>query len=180
MRSSLAHTMKGKRIHTTAINSPQMTQSMTVTPPTKSAAIVCAIIVVIVSFLSLSELTPGGCARPPRAWRGKQTSGASLDPKPLAFWGTAASRPRSPAAAIYRRWRTFPFDRTSDEIRISSQIPQSFFPGPPRLSARCVLSPFRKSCSASIRHASLLRFASLAFPYPSTGWLGPRQGEESH
>jgi hypothetical protein len=28
-----------------------MTQSMTVTPPTKSAAIVCAIIVVIVSFM---------------------------------------------------------------------------------------------------------------------------------
>jgi len=43
--------MKGKRIHTIAINSPQMAQSMTVTPPTKSAAIVCAIIVVIVSFM---------------------------------------------------------------------------------------------------------------------------------
>lgn len=55
MQSSFAHTMKGKRIHTTAINSPQMTHSMTVTPPTKSAAIVCAIIVVIVSFLSLER-----------------------------------------------------------------------------------------------------------------------------
>ena len=51
MRSSLAHTMKGKRIHTTAINSPQMTQSMTERLPTKLAGVVCAIIVVIVSFL---------------------------------------------------------------------------------------------------------------------------------
>ena len=37
-----------------------------------------------------------------------------------------------------------------------------------------------ESGSASIRHASLVRFVSLAFPYPSTWLTRHRRGEESH
>ena len=74
--------------------------------------------------------------------------------------------------AICRRWRTIPFDRTSDGIRIASQIERSFLLDVSRLSARCVASPRRESCSASIGHASVVRFPSLAFPYLFNGWLG--------
>ena len=68
------------------------------------------------------------------------------------------------AAAISRISRPFPCHRTSDGTRISSQIGRSFLFDLSRLSARCVPSPSRKSSSASIRHASVLRFVSLAFP----------------
>ena len=69
-------------------------------------------------------------------------------------------------AAICQRWRKFPLDRASDGIRISLQIGRSFLLDFLRVSARCVPSPRRESYSASIRHASLPRFVSLAFPYP--------------
>src|SRR5262249_15999614 len=60
--------------------------------------------------------------------------------------------------------RPFPCHRISDGTRISSQIGRSFLFDLSRLSAICVPSPSRKSSSASIRHASVLRFVSLAFP----------------
>jgi len=68
------------------------------------------------------------------------------------------------AAAISRIWHPFPCHKTSDGTRISSQIGRSFLFDLSRLSPKCVPSPSRKSCSASIRHASVLRFVSLAFP----------------
>src|SRR5215475_14038131 len=68
------------------------------------------------------------------------------------------------AAAISRIWRPFPCHRTSDGTRTWSQIGRSFLFDLSRLSAKCVPSPSRKSSSASIRHASVLRFVSLAFP----------------
>src|SRR5215510_12783888 len=68
------------------------------------------------------------------------------------------------AAAISRIWHPFPCHRTSDGTRISSQIGRSFLFDLSRLSAKCVPSPSRKSSSASICHASVLRFVSLAFP----------------
>src|SRR5215510_2388618 len=77
------------------------------------------------------------------------------------------------AAAISRIWRPFPCHRTSDGTRTWSQIGRSFLFDLSRLSAKCVPSPSRKSSSASIRHASVLRFVSLALPYLFHGWLGP-------
>ena len=72
-------------------------------------------------------------------------------------------RPRcAPPATICRRWRKFPLDRPSGEIRISWQTARSFLLDLPRLSAKAVPSPRRESCSS--RHASVLRFVSLAFP----------------
>ena len=93
-------------------------------------------------------------------WRCEErqiTAKTSLDPKSLG-----SSRGNShialtcaPPSTIRRRWRKFPFHRTSDEIRISWRTARSFLPDLPRLSARCVPSHPPESCS-SRRHASVL------------------------
>ena len=122
----------------------------------------------VCDFWVISLLIDAGRMRPtPR--RGEERKGTSLDPKSLAFLRRShIAFTCAAAVAICRRERPIPFDRTSDGVRISSQIPRSFLFDPPRLSARRVPSPFRKSCCASIRLSSVVRFVSLAFPYPST------------
>ena len=109
---------------------------------------------------------------PPGGVRETNPQEASLDPRSLAVlsnWHIAfALLP----TAICRRWRTYPFDRTADGIRVSSQIGRSFVLDLPDLSAKSVPIPRRESCNASIRRASVLRFVPLAFPLSQAKFAG--------
>jgi len=73
------------------------------------------------------------------------------------------------SAAICRRWRTFPFDKTADGIRIASQIERFFLLDLARLSAKSVPNPRHESCSASIWPCirSSICFASVSISVPN-------------
>jgi hypothetical protein len=76
----------------------------------------------------------------------------------------------TPTAAVYRRWRTVPYDRISDGTRIAPQIRLVSSSDLYRFWGRCILGRFRKERSArfgkettpSLRGASRAPFVSRA------------------